>query len=357
VSLRLLYLIFTRLCGWLVLPGRSPASKNAELLVLRHEVAVLRRQLSRPRFRPADRALLAALARLLPRERWASLIVCPATVRRWHRDALARRWTYPRRSPGRPPVEAGVAKLIVRLARENPTWGYRRIQGELARLGVRVAASTVWQVLQRAGVPPAPRRASETWRAFLRAQATGIVACDFVTVDTVFFRRFYVLVFIELQTRIVHVAGVTAHPTGEWVTQQARNLISIFTDCTVPMRFLVRDRDAKFTAPFDEVFRSEGVRILRTPVRAPRANAIMERWFGSLRRECLDRLLIVGQRHLERALRVYVEHYNTHRPHRSLDHRAPAGSVPTESASSVDLTALRRYDRLGGLLHEYEIAA
>jgi len=353
----LCYWVLRRLLELIVLRGRREVGNEIELLVLRHEVVVLRRQLSRPRFGPADRALLAALARLLPRERWASLIVCPATVRRWHRDALARGWTYPRRSPGRPPVEAGVAKLIVRLARENPTWGYRRIQGELARLGVRVAASTVWQVLQRAGVPPAPRRASETWRAFLRAQATGIVACDFVTVDTVFFRRFYVLVFIELQTRIVHVAGVTAHPTGEWVTQQARNLISIFTDCTVPMRFLVRDRDAKFTAPFDEVFRSEGVRILRTPVRAPRANAIMERWFGSLRRECLDRLLIVGQRHLERALRVYVEHYNTHRPHRSLDHRAPAGSVPTESASSVDLTALRRYDRLGGLLHEYEIAA
>jgi putative transposase len=326
------------------------------LLVLRHEVAVLRRQVSRPRFRPADRALIAALTRLLPRERWASLIVCPATVRRWHRDALARRWTYPRRGPGRPPVEAAVAELIVRLARENPTWGYRRIQGELARLGVRVAASTVWQVLQRAGVPPAPRRATETWRAFLRAQAAEIAACDFVCVDTVFFRRLYVLVFIELQTRIVHVAGVTEHPTGEWVTQQARNLISRFTDRTAPLRFLIRDRDAKFTAAFDEVFRSEGIRILRTPVRAPRANAIMERWFGSLRRECLDRLLIVGRRHVVRVLHDYVEHYNTHRPHRSLDQRAPTRDVPCRSRV-VDLSAVRRRDRLGGLLHEYEIAA
>jgi transposase len=210
----LCYWMLRRLLELIVLRGRREVANEIELLVLRHEVAVLRRQVSRPRFRPADRALLAALARLLPRERWASLIVCPATVRRWHRDALARRWTYPRRGPGRPPVEARVAELIVRLARENPTWGYRRVQGELARLGIRIAASTVWQVLQRAGVPPAPRRASETWRAFLRAQATGIVACDFVTVDTVFFRRFYVLVFIELQTRIVHVAGVTAHPTG-----------------------------------------------------------------------------------------------------------------------------------------------
>jgi putative transposase len=350
------YWMLRRLLELVVLRGRRELTNEIELLVLRHEVAVLRRQVSRPRFRPADRALIAALARLLPRERWASLIVCPATVRRWHRNALARRWTYPRHGPGRPPVEAAVAELIVRLARENPTWGYRRIQGELARLGVRVAASTVWQVLQRAGVPPAPRRATETWRAFLRAQAAEIAACDFVCVDTVFFRRLYVLVFIELQTRIVHVAGVTEHPTGEWVTQQARNLISRFTDRTAPLRFLIRDRDAKFTAAFDEVFRSEGIRILRTPVRAPRANAIMERWFGSLRRECLDRLLIVGRRHVVRVLHDYVEHYNTHRPHRSLDQRAPTRDVPCGSRV-VDLSAVRRRDRLGGLLHEYEIAA
>ncbi len=315
-----------------------------------------RRQVPRPRFRPGDRALLAAIARLLPRERWASLIVCPATVRRWHRDALARRWTYPRRGPGRPPVETAVAELIVRLARENPSWGYRRIQGELAQLGVPIAASTVWYVLRRAGIQPAPRRASETWRAFLRAQAAGIVACDFVTVDTVFFRRFYVLVFIELQTRIVHLAGITAHPTGEWVTQQARNLIATFTDLSAPMRFLIRDRDTKFTAAFDEIFRSEGIRVIRTPVRAPRANAVMERWFGSLRRECLDRLLVVGRRHLEHALSVHVEHYNAHRPHRSLDQRAPAQDL-LRASGCVDLSALRRRDRLGGLLHEYEIAA
>ena len=351
------YWMLRRLLELVVLHGRREVTNEIELLVLRQEVAMLRRQVSRPRFRPADRALLGALARLLPRERWASLIVCPATVRRWHRDALARRWTYARRGSGRPPVEARIAELIVRLARENPTWGYRRVQGELARLGVRVAASTVWQVLQRAGLPAAPRRASETWRAFLRAQAAGIVACDFVTVDTVLLRRVYVLVFIELQTRIVRVAGVTAHPTGEWVTQQARNLISAFTDRTAPMRFLIRDRDAKFTAAFDEVFRSEGIRIIRTPARAPRANAVMERWFSSLRRECLDRLLILGRRHLEGVLQVYVEHYNTHRPHRSLDQRAPCQTVSVESSNGVDLSAVRRHDRLGGLIHEYEIAA
>ncbi len=351
------YWMLRRLLELIVLRGRREVANEIELLVLRHEVAVLRRQVSRPRFRPADRALLAALARLLPRQWWASLIVCPATVRRWHRNALARRWTYPHRNPGRPPVDTSVAELIVRLARENPTWGYRRVQGELAQLGVRVAPSTVWRVLQRAGIPPAPRRASETWRAFLRAQAAGIIACDFVTVDTVLLRRFYVLAFIELQTRIVHLAGVTAHPTGEWVTQQARNFVSLFTVRPAPVLFLIRDRDTKFTAAFDEVFRSERIRIIRSPVRAPRANAVMERWFGSLRRECLDRLLILGRGHLERVLRVYVEHYNAHRPHRSLDQRAPTPAASVKSSSGVVLQAVRRHDRLGGLIHEYESAA
>jgi putative transposase len=302
------YWVLRRLLELIVRRGRGEPANAIELLVLRHDVAVLRRQVSRPRFRPADRAWLAALARLLPRQRWASLIVCPATVRRWHRDALARRWTYPRPDPGRPPVAASVAELIVRLARENPTWGYRRVHGDLAQLGVRVAASTVWQVLQRAGLPPAPRRASETWRAFLRAQAAGIIACDFVTVDTVFFRRLYVLVFIELQTRIVHLAGVAAHPTGSWVAPASPQ----------PHRRIHRADDANalpHPGPGREVHRSlrrgvplGGIRILRTPVQAPRANAIIEHWFGSLRRECLDRLLIVSRRHLERALQAYVQH-------------------------------------------------
>jgi putative transposase len=351
------YWALRRLLELVVARGRSDSAKEIELLVLRHEIAVLRRHVARPRYRPADRALLAALARFLPRERWPALLVRPETVRRWHRDALARRWTYPRRRPGRPPLDRSIRELILRLARENPVWGYRRVQGELARLGVRLAASTVWQVLQGAGVPPAPRRASESWPAFLRAQAAGIVACDFVTVDTVFFQRMYVLVFIELRSRIVHVAGITSHPTGEWVSQQARNVIEVLAESASRFRFLIHDRDAKFTAPFDEVFRSEGLKIIKTPVRAPRANAVIERWFGTLRRECLDRLLILSRRHLGRVLRVYVEHYNAYRPHRSLDQSPPTCSVPTRERHAVDLGMISRRDLLGGLIHEYEAAA
>jgi putative transposase len=245
----------------------------------------------------------------------------------------------------------------VRLARENPGWGYRRIQGELAGLGVRIAASTVWSILQRSGIEPAPRRSSETWRAFLRAQASGIIACDFFTIDTVLFRRLYALVFIELSTRQVHLAGITPNPTGEWATQQARNIIETFVDRTEPIRFLIHHRDSKFTAAFDEVFRSDGIRTIRTHVRAPRANAFVERWIGTVRRECLDRILILNRRHLECVLPVYIHHYNEHRPHRSLHQRPPTEAPQQGSETDVDLGHVRRQDLLGGLIHEYQAAA
>ena len=333
------------------------AANEVEILVLRHELAVLRRQVARPSCRPADRVFLAALARMLPRDRQGSLFVRPETIRRWHRSLLARRWTYPHRRPGRPATDADVRALILRLARENSGWGYRRIQGEIAGLGVRIAASTVWSILQQAGIDPAPRRSSETWRQFLRAQANGIVACDFFTVDTVLFRRLYVLVFIEIATRQVYLAGVTANPTGEWATQQARNIIETFVERTQPIRFLIHDRDSKFTAAFDEVFRSEGIRTIRTPVRAPRANGFIERWIGTVRRECLDRILIVNRRHLERVLPVYIRHYNEHRPHRSLDQRPPIEEPSPGSDTVVVLDRVRRRDELGGLIHEYKAAA
>ncbi len=300
------YWLFRHLIGLAVLRCRSEAANEVEILVLRHELAVLRRQVTRPSCRPADRVFLAALVWMLPRHRWGSVFVQPETIRRWHRSLIARRWTYPQRRPGRPATGAGVRALIVRLARENPGWGYRRIQGELAGLGVRIAASTVWSILRLAEIDPAPRRSSESWREFLRAQASGIVACDFFTVDTVLFRRLYVLVFIELAPRHVYLAGITANPTGEWATQQARNIIETFVERTQPIRFLIHDRDSKFTAAFDEVFRSDGIRTIRTPVRAPRANAFIERWIGTVRRECLDRMLILNRRHLERALPVYI---------------------------------------------------
>jgi putative transposase len=208
---------------------------------------------------------------------------------------------------------------VLRIARENPRWGYRRIQGELVVLGHTVAASTVWKILKGAGLDPTPRRAGPTWRQFLSAQAHAILAIDFTHVDTVFLRRLYVLIAIEHDHRRVHIAGITAHPTGAWVTQQARNLLMDLGERAERFRFLIRDRDSKFTTAFDTVFTGADIRIIRTPIQAPRANAIAERFIGTLRRECLDHLLITGPRHLDVVLQEYLAHYNAHRPHRSLD--------------------------------------
>ena len=325
--------------------------------MLRHEVTVLRRQVARPALEPPDRAILAGLARLLSRVRAAGTFVQPETLLRWHRDLVARRWVYPRRQ-GRPSLPAGTVALIVRLAGENPNWGYRRIQGELATMGVTVGAATVWTILQRHGIDPAPRRSGPTWQEFLRAQASSMVACDFFHVDTVLFWRLHVLVFIELHSRVVHLAGVTANPVSGWVTQQARNVSFAWTDRSPPVNFLIRDRDSKFTGSFDQVFRADGVRIVKSPVRAPRANAICERVIGTLRRECLDHMLVLGRRHLEAVLSEFIDHYNTHRPHRSLTQRCPRcwDSDPAPVAAP-HLRHLRRADRLGGLIHEYRMVA
>jgi putative transposase len=335
-------LLARRLVELLVLRARTDASKDVELLVLRHEVSVLRRQVTRPRPRPADRAVLAALSAALPRLRWPVFFVQPKTLLRWHRELVARKWTYPATtSPGRPSTAQVVRQLVRRFATENPEWGYRRIHGELLGLGHRVAPSTVWQILQRAGFDLAPRRAGLTWREFLTAQATTIIACDFFTLDTVFLRRLYVLFFIELGSRTVHLAGVTAHPTGAWVAQQARNLLMDLGDRVDRLRFLIHDRDSKFVAGFDTVFTSEQIKIIRTPVRAPRANAIAERWIGTVRRECTDRILILGRRHLTAILKTYLNHYNTHRapprprpndhptgPQTPLEHHQPKCDAP-----------------------------
>jgi transposase InsO family protein len=204
--------------------------------------------------------------------------------------------------------------VVIKLARENPTWGYRRGQGELARMGVKLAPSSVWEILRRHGIEPVPRRSGPTWPEFLRAQATTMLACDFFTVDTVLLQRLYVLFFIEVGTRRVYLSGVTANPMGEWVTQQARNLSVMLSERSGAVKYLVRDRDAKFSARFDQVFRSEGIRVIKTPVRSPKANAFAERFVGTARRECLDRLLIFNRRHPEQVLTEYVEHYNEHRP-------------------------------------------
>jgi transposase InsO family protein len=236
------------------------------------------------------------------------------------------------------------------MARENPRWGYRRIQGELVGLGHTVAASTVWKILKDAGLDPAPRRAGPTWRQFLTAQAHAILAIDFAHVDTVFLRRLYALIVIEHDRRRMHLAGITAHPTGAWVTQQARNLLMEFSDRADGFRFLIRDRDSKFTAAFDAVFTAADIRTIRSPVRTPRANAIAERFIGTLRRECLDHILITGPRHLDAVLREFTQHYNMHRPHRSLHQHPPTGATPPLSGATI--RPLRR-DRLGDLIHEY----
>jgi putative transposase len=270
---------------------------------------------------------------------------------------VARRWTYPTASNGRPPISEQVQQLVVRLARENPRWGYQRIHGELLRLGWRVSASSIRRILCAHGLDPAPRCPPTSWRSFLRQQAAGIMACDFFTVDTVFLRRVYALFFIELGSRRVHLGGVTDHPTGLWVAQQARNLVTVLGDQATAFRFLIRDRDAKFTRTFDDVWRSTGAEVIRTPVRAPNANAVAERWVGTVRRECLDQLLIVGPQQLVRVLRRYVQHYNQHRPHRSLAHATPVPSYRAEARNAPNLGRLRRRDVLGGLIHEYRYAA
>jgi transposase InsO family protein len=357
-----LYWSLRRLLELVVLRFRSEQEKEIEILLLRHQLRVLERQVARPQLTQADRALLAAFSRVLPRQAWrGSFLVTPATVLRWHRDLVARRWTYPHRAPGRPATPTEMRDRVVRLARENSSWGYRRIQGELVGLGIKLAASTVWTILREAGIEPAPKRLQTSWAVFLRQQAASILECDFLTVDTVFLKRFYVLFFIELATRRVHLAGITTNPDGPWVTQQARNLLMHLEDECVQPRLLIRDRDSKFSRDFDEVFRSAGIRVIKAPVRAPQARAHAERWVGSLRRECLDRLLIVGRRHLERVVVAYTSHYNEHRPHRSLGQRPPLAKPPPTtvraSGETIPLDRVRRHDRLGGLIHEYQLAA
>jgi putative transposase len=225
-------------------------------------------------------------------------------------------------------------------------------------MGVSLAPSSVWAILRRHGVEPTPRRSGPTWAEFLRAQATTMLACDLFTVDTVLLRRLYVLFFIEIDTRRIYVASITANPAGSWVTQQARNLIFDLLERSRPVKFLIRDRDTKFTASFDEVFRTEGIRVIKTPIQSPRANAFAERFVSTVRRECLDRFLIFGRRHLEQVLSEFVDHYNEHRPHRSLGQRAPltVGKRPLP-INDPDPDQLRRRDKLGGLIHEYRLAA
>jgi hypothetical protein len=340
------------LADLMLLRCRSARMRDVELLALRHEVRVLRRRVKRTAWLPGDRFVLSVLSRRLPRAAWSILPVRPETLLRWHRELVRRKWAAfgRRRGPGRPPLPADVRDLIERLAAENSTWGYQRIRGELLKLGHDVSATAIRSTLRRSGVPPAPRRAGLSWGAFLRAHAGALLECDFFTVDTARLQTLHVLFFVEVRTRRVFVAGCTAHPTAAWATQPARNLVWELEEAGVRPTVLIRDRDGKFPRAFDDVFRSDGVRVVRAPFRAPRARAHAERWVGTVRRECLDRLLILGQRHLARVLQEYVDRYNAGRPHRALQLRAP---VPRGQRGSAVGEVVRR-DRLGGLVHEYE---
>ena len=355
MSLRLLYLIFIRACGWFVLLSSSTASKNPELLVLRHEVALLRRTNPRPRLDWADRAVLAALIRHLPTKLRAHRLITPSTVLRWHRHLVRKKWTYPNRT-GRPPVNAEITALIERLATENSSWGYRRIKGELLKLGHRVSASTIRRVLKALRIPPAPKRRTDTtWRQFLHMQAATMLAADFFHVDcAVTLERLYCLFVMEVGSRYVHILGITAHPDGPWTTQQIRNLLMDLGDRAAGFRFLVRDRAGQFTASFDAVLADAGIEAVKIPPRSPKANAYAERFVLTARTEVTDRMLIFGERHLRTVLAGYARHYNGQRPHRSRELRPP---VPDHPVADLSQKRIKRRPVLGGLLNEYERCA
>ena len=357
VVVRLVYRFAVTVLAWLALLARSSASKNAEILVLRQEVAVLRRTNPRPRIGWTDRAVLAALARILPKTLRSHRIVTPGTLLRWHRRMVTRKWTQPR-PPGRPPLAEEVVELIVRLGTENRTWGVVRIQGELRRLGHRVGAGTIRKILRAHRIPP-PGVRDDKWRTFLRAQTESILAIDFLHVDCmVSLTRLYVAFVIEHRTRRVHLLGVTRYPTGAWATQVARDFTADLEQTRHRFKHLIRDRDAKFTEAFDTVFASIGIDAVLTAPQTPRMNAIAERFVRTVRAECTDRMLIVGERHLRAVLERYIDHYNRGRSHQGdgMELRAPGdGSNVIPFPPPAD--RIRRKPVLGGLLNEYQAVA
>jgi putative transposase len=327
-------------------------SLQAEVLVLRRQVQVLERQVKRVRWKPGDRMLLAALRNRLPQSAWAGLLVRPQTVLGWHRTLVRRKWAAYRSRPrrGRPPISAECRQLVLRIATENPGWGYPRIRGELLKLGHTVAATTIRSVLMAAGIPPSPRRAGLSWRQFLAAHAHTLVAADFFSVDTIFFKRLYVLIYMHLATRRILLAACTSNPNQAWVTQQARNLLWTLEEEGIQLTAVIHDRDKKFAPAADAILRGAGARVILTPLLAPKANAYVERWNGTCRRECLDWMLIVNLRHLEKIVREYCAHYNQQRPHRSCQLRPPAARGDPVAAEPG---TVRRRAQLGGLLSEY----
>jgi putative transposase len=363
VLLRLAYLGLTNTFAVLRLLPMTHRDKDLEILALRHQIAVLQRQLghTRVRFTPADRALIAALLNRLPRQTLhrLRLLVRPDTILRWHRELLRRRHAVasrPKRA-GRPPTVRSIRVLVLRLAKENPSWGYRRIHGELLVLGVKLAASTVWEILIDAGIAPAPERASSTWAQFLRSQAEVLLACDFFETVTLTGARMYVLAVIEHAHRRIRILGATPHPTAAWVTQAARNLLMDIEDAGSQAKFLIRDRDGKFPPLFNAILADAGIQVVLTGVRMPRMNSIIERWIQTCRHELLDRTLIWNQRHLLHTLREYEQFYNNHRPHQGIANARPLRPLPITDPIQISQLDIRRRPRLGGILNEYHHAA
>jgi putative transposase len=355
-----LYRLTRRLLSVPAVLLRRNTSNDAELLVLRHANAVLRRQITgQIRYEPADRFWFTALSSLLPRHRWHEILpVQPATILAWHRRFIAWKWNYSarQRPAGRPRTRSTIKKLVLRLAHDNPRWGHRRIQGELAGLGHKIAPSTVWEILNSAGIDPAPRRAGPTWKQFLATQARGIIAADFFHIDTALGKRLYALVFLEHGTRRLHIAGVTAHPTQDWATQQARNLTTDTSTRLSSLRFLLRDRDTKYSTAFDAVFRAEDMDILTSAPQAPRMNAHCERVIRTLRSEVCDHVLILNEAHAREVLAKYQRHYNRHRPHQARKQRPPERHQQPDRADEANVRTLLRTRVLNGLINEYRYA-
>jgi hypothetical protein len=339
---------------------KTQGEQDLEILVLRHQLRLLQRKVEHaPRLSRFEKLILAVLAArfkasvhgLRQRLEQSLLLVKPEAMLKWHRELVARKWAFRRTGKvGRPRTSAEVEALVVRLAKENAGWGADQIHGELLTLGFALGATTVRDILARYGIPPAPerQRKGSSWRQLMQHYAHQPLACDFFTVETAWLKTLYVLFFIEVGSRRVHIMGCIAHPNSLCVTQQARQLVWTLPEAKPTWRFLVHDRDAKFTAAFDAVFAAESMDILLTPPHAPNANAVAERWVRSVRQEYLDHLLILNQAHLRRVLTDYVTYYNLERPHQGIAHQTPVPSRPPPAQGPV-----QRRDRLGGILHTY----
>jgi putative transposase len=358
------YFVLARILGVLLdltaTIWRSESEKDLEILLLRQQLRILQRKHPHPpRISRGEKLALAVLAAKLSaagssaRHRLGQIVLVfkPGTLLKWHRELVQRKWSFTSRRPGgRPSITAELEALILRLAKENPRWGYSKLHGELLKLGHDLARTTVKEVLKRHRVPPAPIRAKQgsSWRTFLRHYHDQILACDFFTIETVWLKTIYVLFFIEIGTRRVHLAGCTSEPTAGWAAQQARQLSWTIQDECLPLRFLIHDRDAKFPVAFDTVLAAEGIEVIRTPYRAPRANAVAERWIRSVREECLDQLLILNERHLQRVLTEYVMYFNHARPHQGINQQCPVPAPPVPVGGPI-----QRRNVLGGIIHDY----